>query len=168
MTREKKLEHLEDLISDFSGFHDDYYLTNEDNPYAEYCTWGFAEGQGLSFDNIDDADLKDACEELVKKVGKQDADRIIADHCSIELNSNLNVMTNELYSLLMGEIELEPSDDIASLIEHLKLTDKEVNKLSGDLYYARGMFYANYNYNSWCLVLDATSEDIKKLINERG
>lgn len=133
---------------------EEYYLYDHDCPQADFCQWGFSEGVGLYYGELDYK-----CSELIEKIkdefdlNKKDLEQLIADCSEIEANHGMHRVSNEVFSVLLGELELEILNNTSEAIAVLDLDDDEINNQI-DAYYKNGYLYINLDYNRWSLVLD--------------
>lgn len=158
---EEKLDKIVEMYNNDAQWFETYYSENEDNVYADYLEWGWAEA-GLDIPElireIDCDRTIERIEQLEKQIGLRETLELVIQHSHKEF-SNIYINWNEVYSVSMGEVEEQPSEDLQTEFDSLSQDEKEyVRKNVSDCYVSEsGMMYLDFNYNRWVYILDTES-----------
>jgi len=166
---EEIMSEVIELLNNEAAWTEEYYTDNADSPAAEFTasmdygdlTIGYNEffnnmlkeiDCDNSYDTIDD--LSSILKDYLSDNNKEELVNHIIDSCS-ELHSGgmYNPYGYIVNSHIVGELEIQLSDEITELAEKHEINLKEITET--DLYIVDNRFaYLDCNYNIWRLLID--------------
>ncbi len=158
-----RLDAIVELIDAQIEATTDYYLHNTDNPVADYVAWGWKEGdlddcmkQLTDCLSADFSNDYDAIMDALRTKGdiKQQLDYVFYYHCNPE-RLGIERNDNDLYSMSIGEIEDQLSDDIVAIMATLTDIERDYVECKADGYVKGDYVYIDLNYNRWAMLVDA-------------
>lgn len=153
MDRETFIYSIVDRINETVRGAIDYYSENIDNSCADYAAWGWTEGE-LAYSNLDD-DLQSLVADLRKHLPRKEVDALLVDCAELQYTDGIRRVPNEVYAVLMGEIEEELGEDILADMESLTADELDYVRRNVDAHMQGSYVFIDMSYSRWGLVVDA-------------
>ena len=179
---ESMVDDMVERLNNAAKWVEDYYSSNEDNPVADYLTWGWEESDRDEIYDRLERDLRseapydkkyERCLDLLEKALAKAGDdkgklaETIIEASDLEYINSIRSVDCEVFSMNIGEIE-EQDDDLFS--EFMKLTpveQEEVSRLADVCFYQdingkySDYFYLCMDYERWGMICN-----VERLIDE--
>ena len=165
----KTIEQLNDYFRNLEEWSDDYYMTNTDNPYAEYVSTG---GYGDNLDECREKLLNEIEEEFdltEEELQKIEAELNIKDAIfyfgSAEFYTGYSP-GSDVCATPLGEVEAQIDDEIVEQLDGMTEEElKEIDFRGFRGHCSSGYIYYNYESYGWYLSIDKDSL-IKSILGE--
>jgi len=158
-----RLEYLDSLIADIKQYEESYTddLLNDDScVYADALDYLWSEDDTDDIYNNMYSNMTDSVKEIIDKLGsddlfgdnKYDILKLLVDS-SDKVCCNICLQTNELYGMIIGEVEIGLPEDIQEQLK--QLNDDEIDYVDKAIcLHDRRYTYYPLNYERWILVVN--------------
>lgn len=167
--QEEKLEAISEKLEAIGKWYEEYNEENTDNPYADYCTWGWIESE-LYLDGLTD-EAQELLEKLQGLVKADEVAEILVECSELSFTHGIWANDNEIFSVCIGEYEIQlgGNDEEAAMLEQMEaFTDDDWEWLRIHCDFAPRKDNPSYTYGQsdgrWGLIID--EEQLEEKIKE--
>jgi len=154
----------------------EYYTNNPDNGTADFVeSHGYGEAIDTVIEALQNVDSEESHDiaKLLEKCGieNDEALTLIHKHCTVRFSEGVFYQSNEVYGMTLGEVEIQPEDELHDAFKALTEDEKKTVQREVDDGYISddGWLYLNMSYDRWVSILDVDSllDELQQIASEQ-